>query len=484
MKENIQSYIQDTFLQWKGFLPSSIEIIAQAGGNRQYFRLFWGENEACIATYNPHHIAENEAFIYFTTQFQQLNLPVPQLLYVSADKAIYFQSDEGKEALYDVLRSEKYSEKVYELYQKSLAQLVKMQVKGHEKIDYQHCLTSPAFDKPAIIYDLHYFFFYFIHTLPINYNRAKLFLDFETLADFLLDEKNQFFMFRDFQSRNILVKENEVYFIDYQGGMKGALQYDVVSLLWQARAALPQNWKDNLLDFYFEKANESLNGTLDKWDFYEKYKGFVLIRILQTLGSYGFRGLYERRPYFLSAIPFAIKQLHNFLSHYQMTENFPELEKVLHQLTSEKIATHFHTITATDSHKLVVKVKSFSYKKGIPQDDSGNGGGFVFDCRGILNPGRFAPYKDLTGRDAPVKTFLMTETEMPKFLKHVYQTIAISIKNYLERDFDSLSIYFGCTGGQHRSVFAADSVAKFLQDTFKVKIVLEHRERGWEIEHF
>lgn len=484
MKTNIQQYIQDTFLQWKGFLPKKIEVIAQAGGNRQYFRLYWNENETCIATFNPHHIAENEAFIYFTQQFQALNLAIPKLLYISKNKDLYFQSDEGKEALFDVLQREKYSPTVYELYEKALQSLIHIQIKGDSNIDYSHCIASPHFDKTAIMYDLNYFFFYFLHALPITYHTANLFHDFETLADFLAAEKNQYFMFRDFQSRNILVKDNNVTFIDYQGGTKGAIQYDLVSILWQARAALPQAWKDSLLAFYFEQANQELGGKLDKTAFHEKYIGFILIRMLQTLGSYGFRGLYERRPYFLSAIPFAFKQLKDFLSHYQLPISLPELEKVLSQLTEEKIMRHFMTPTATEAHKLVIKIKSFSYKKGIPLDESPNGGGYVFDCRGILNPGRIEAYKDQTGRDEEVKTYLLTQTEMPAFLKHVYEIVTISVKNYLERDFDSLSVYFGCTGGQHRSVFAADSLAKYLKDTFNVKIELEHRERGWQKESY
>lgn len=484
MEHNIQQYLTENFFLWKGFLPEKIEIIAQAGGNRQYFRLFWGENERCIATYNPNHLSENEAFIYFTTQFQSLDLPVPALLFVCEKRDLYFQSDEGNEALYDVLQREKHSENVYNLYQKSLTALAKLQIKGHEKIDYTHCLTTSHFDKNAILYDLHYFFFYFVHALPVHFHRSSLFQDFEALATFLTKEENQFFMFRDFQSRNILVKENEVYFIDYQGGMKGALQYDVVSLLWQAKAALPQKWKDDLLDFYIKEANKYLEKPLDAKDFQEKYKAFTLIRMLQTLGSYGFRGLFERRPYFLSAIPFALKQLKDFLQQTELAVSLPELQKVLHQLVDDKVNAHFQVITATNTHQLVVKIKSFSYKKGIPQDESGNGGGFVFDCRGILNPGRFAPYKQLTGRDAAVKTFLLTETEMPNFLKHISPIVSISVQNYLERDFDSLSIYFGCTGGQHRSVFAADSIAHYLKQTFNVKIELEHRERGWEMERF
>jgi len=483
MENNLTQYIAENFSQWKNILPQRIEVIAKAGGDRQYFRLLFGENESCIATYNPHHIAENEAFIYFSARFTTLNLPIPEVLYISQKKDLYFQTDKGNEALLEVLQREKYSENVYQLYQKSLANLARMQIKGDEIIDYNECYTVKHFGKKEIEYDLEYFFFYFVHPQMSNYDRTSLFQDFENLSDFLASEKNQYFMFRDFQSRNILVKENEVYFIDYQGGMKGALQYDVVSLLWQAKAALPMEWKNRLLDFYFEEANALLAGKLDKQAFYEKYQAFVLIRMLQTLGSYGYRGLFQRRQYFLSAIPFALKQLRHFIENQPFPIEIPTLKKVISHLTSDKMLQHFEHIVATEAHKLVVKIKSFSYKKGIPKDESGNGGGFVFDCRGILNPGRFEPYKTLTGRDEPVQTFLMTQSEMPTFLQHIYPTIEISVENYLERDFDSLSIYFGCTGGQHRSVFAADSVAKYLKHKYKVRIELEHVERGWEKEN-
>lgn len=482
MENNITQYIAENFSQWKNIPLNRIETIAKSGGDRQYFRLFYGENAHCIATYNPDYLAENEAFIYFTKHFNALDLPIPKVLYISAKKDLYFQTDEGNEALLDVLHREKHSENVYELYQKSLESLANLQIKGDKVVDYSHCHNVKHFGKKEIDYDLAYFFFYFVHPQIANYDRTSLFQDFENLSNFLASEQNQYFMFRDFQSRNILVKENEVHFIDYQGGMKGALQYDVVSLLWQAKAALPMDWKNSLLDFYFEKANSLLEGKLDKQSFYEKYQGFVLIRMLQTLGSYGYRGLFQRRQYFLSAIPFALKQLKHFIENANFPIEIPTLKKVITHLTSNKMIHHFEHIVASEENKLVVKIKSFSYKKGIPKDESGNGGGFVFDCRGILNPGRFEPYKALTGRDEPVQTFLMTQSEMPTFLQHIYPTLDISVENYLERDFDSLSIYFGCTGGQHRSVFAADSIAKYLKNKYKVRIELEHIERGWEKE--
>ncbi|MFN0204553.1 MAG: phosphotransferase [Bacteroidia bacterium] len=478
----MQAYIEQQFFQWQGFLPTHIETLPQAGSSRLYFRITWGENQTCVATYNPNYLAENEAFIYFSEKFQQLHLPVPQVFFLAEKKDLYFQSDEGNEALYNVLTREGHSEKVYQLYQKVLEQLANLQIKGHAQIDYNHCLAAKSFDRSAILYDLNYFLFYFVNVLEINYNKTQLFEEFSQLADFLSQAPAQYFMFRDFQSRNIMVKENEVKFIDYQGGMRGALQYDVVSLLWQAKAALPLAWKKSLLDFYFEKANLLVEGGLEKSSFYQNYQGYILIRILQTFGSYGFRGLFERRPYFLSAIPAALQQLKDFLEKEGLPIQLPVLGKILNEIINEKNVKRFQTISANAESKLVVKIKSFSYKKGIPADTTSNGGGFVFDCRSLHNPGRYEPYKTQTGRDEPVKQFLLTQSEMSNFLKNIYPLLDIAVQNYLERDFDSLMICFGCTGGQHRSVFAADSVASYLKDKYCVKIELEHRERGWEVE--
>lgn len=256
--------------------------------------------------------------------------------------------------------------------------------------------------------------------------------------------------------------------------MKGALQYDLASMLWQAKANLPIEWKDDLANHYFENANELLDGKLEKDDFFDNYHGFILVRMLQTLGAYGFRGLFERKPHFLTSIPFALKNLKWFLENKPFPVRLPELQRVLKEMVSDEVIARFENEQATEESKLVVKVCSFSYKKGLPQDETGNGGGFMFDCRGILNPGRFQPYKKLTGRDKPVQDFLLYKSEMPAFIQFVTSTIDISVNDYLKRGFDSLMISFGCTGGQHRSVFAADTIAKHLEQKFNVKVELKH----------
>jgi hypothetical protein len=279
---------------------------------------------------------------------------------------------------------------------------------------------------------------------------------------------------RDCQSRNVMVKDDKVYFIDYQGGMQGALQYDIASMLWQAKAALPFEWRDELVDYYFDRANELLGNQLNRKDFLDNYHSFVLIRMLQTLGAYGFRGLFERKPHFISSIPFALRNLKWFLENKKIPIRLPELEKVLQAMVNDDIIKRFENAKATQKSKLVVKINSFSYKKGLPEDPSGNGGGFVFDCRGILNPGRFDQYKKLTGRDKEVQDFLMYQTEMPVFLQHVYSMVDICVNDYLQRDFESLMVSFGCTGGQHRSVFSADRLALHLQEKFGVKVEVTH----------
>lgn len=281
-------------------------------------------------------------------------------------------------------------------------------------------------------------------------------------------------MHRDCQSRNVMVKDDKVYFIDYQGGMQGALQYDVASMLWQAKAALPYEWRDELVNYYFDKANELLGNQLNKEQFMDYYHGFVLIRMMQTLGAYGYRGLFERKPHFISSIPFALRNLKWFLENKKIPIRLPELEKALQAMVSDQVIQQFENIKAGPDSRLKVRICSFSYKDGFPEDSSGHGGGFIFDCRGILNPGRYEEYKKLTGRDKEVQDFLVYRTSMPAFLQHVYGMVDISVNDYLQRDFESLSIGFGCTGGQHRSVFAADSLAKHLKEKFAVNAEVKH----------
>ena len=471
--ETVQEYFQTLVSE-----PiTQSEIIPLSGGDRRYFR-FYTASKSYIGCYND-NVKENEVFFYFTQHFKALGVPLPAILGVHTDQKIYIVEDLGKESLLDNLSSKGFTDEVYELYKKSLQALAHMQIKGAENLDYDRALTAKEFGKQAIMSDLLYFKYYFVDTLKIPYDKQQLLEDFDALATYLTKTEHKMFMFRDFQSRNIIVNQGEVHFIDYQGGMRGALQYDVASLLWQAKADLSETWKTDLLEYYITVINELLPAPVQKEVFISQYNGYVVIRMLQVLGAYGFRGLFERKAHFLSSIPLALKNLKWFLANRKVGLIVPTLDTILAHITTDKVIQHFEPIKATDATPLIVKVKSFSFlKNGYPADPSGNGGGFVFDCRGILNPGRFEPYKKITGREKEVMDFLEQQTKMPEFLNNVYNIIDISIEDYIERGFESLHINFGCTGGQHRSVYAAEQTARHLRNKYKVKVELEHVAQG------
>ena len=473
---DVISEVTGFFYEWGKGKLKELTTLKQAGSNRQYFRAVTN-NGSYIVTSNPNNIQENNAFIEFSKHFQAKQLAVPEILFADKAKTKYIQTDFGDISLFDIIKKEGYSDRAKMLYKKAFVQLAKLQVLGGTGLDYSNCIATRSFDKQAIYSDLLYFLYYFIRALDLPYDKNLLLNDLEILSSYLMQEEAKYFMHRDCQSRNVMVKDDEVYFIDYQGGMQGALQYDVASMLWQARAGLPHEWKDELVNFYFDEVNGLLQGRLDKQNFLDSYDGFVLIRMLQTLGAYGFRGLFERKQHFISSIPFALKQLKWFLENKKIPIRLPELQKALWSIVDDAVIARYETTVATADTSLVVHINSFSYRKGIPVDESVNGGGFVFDCRGIFNPGRFEEYKKLTGRDKEVQEFLLHKSEMPSFLQYIYGIVDISVADYIRRGFESLVINFGCTGGQHRSVFAADSVAKHLQEKFGVKVALHHIEQ-------
>ncbi len=460
----------------------SIDKLPQAGSERHYYRLHTTEGNF-IATHGA-NIKENETFIYFSKHFAEKKLRTAEVLAVSDDKSIYIQKDFGNTSLLDKLEQQDLSDEVYSLYKQSLEQLALLQVKGHEGLDYKKCLTNSSFGKEAIMADLLYFKYYFLDALRRPYDKQKLIKDFEALSNYLSHTEYKFFMFRDFQSRNIMVDEmSQVHFIDYQGGMKGAPQYDVASLLWQAKANLTDDWKKRLLDDYMNAFEQATGESIDKEVFRSQYNGYVLIRLLQVLGAYGFRGLFERKAHFLTSIPLALQNLQWFTSNQSIGIALPEFKKVLELCTSEEVIAEFTPVQATAETPLIVDIRSFSFiKNGYPADETGNGGGFVFDMRGILNPGRFDAYKHLSGLDKPVKDFLEQRTKMPDFLNSMFSIIDISVEEYIKRGFEHLSINFGCTGGQHRSVYAAEALARHLRNKFKVKIVLSHTNtKNWKV---
>ncbi len=471
----IQEGVSELFRAFSKHADFTVHKLPQSGSDRSYFRIFSG-NEQYIATFG-NNIRENATFLYFSEHFHEAGCPVPQIFAVSEDTRFYLQEDLGTSSLLDVLLEKGYSDEVYQLFRQSLRKLAHMQIKGDEGLDYSNCITSREFGKQAITSDLLYFKYYFLDTLQIPYDKEVLLDDFDALSTYLARVDHKHFMFRDFQSRNIMVRNGLTSFIDYQGGMKGALQYDVASLLWQAKADLPDAWKTSLLDHYLDDVEVLLDQSLDRTRFVSQYNGYVLIRMLQVLGAYGFRGLFERKAHFISSIPLALRNMRWFSQNKHIGIAVPEFERILEVITSEEVLNRFETIRADEETPLIVTINSFSYKKGLPQDNSGNGGGFVFDCRGLLNPGRFEEYKAVTGRDKSVIDFLEQRTKMNEFLNNVFNIVDISVEDYIRRGFASLQVSFGCTGGQHRSVYAAEALARHLRNKFRVKTNVHHIEQ-------
>lgn len=446
-----------------------IDQLAKAGSNRMYFRVHTNDKTYIVCESN--NIAENESFFYFSQYFKSYEIPVPEIYKIDESRTIYVQQDFGKDSLLDLILKEGQTEVIKKVYKLSLSQLVKMQVVAGEQCDYSKCFASKQFNKQAVLADLNYFKYYFLDINEIAYDKILLLQEFEKIGDAIEDIEYQYFMFRDFQGRNIMVKDMQPYFIDYQGGMKGPLQYDVSSLLWQAKAQLSVEWKEELLTHYKIELRKQID--FDEQNFNTGYKTILLIRLLQVLGAYGLRGLIQKRSHFLTSIPQGLNNVKLFLNLYQL-EAYPILDSILKQISEPTFIKKYQIMQANPESKLNIKVQSFSYKQGIPEDESGNGGGFVFDCRGILNPGRYEEYKKLTGRDQPVIEFLESKTRIHEFLDAVKQAVDISVEDYLARDFESLMISFGCTGGQHRSVYCADSIAKHLKEKYNVNLSVKH----------
>jgi aminoglycoside/choline kinase family phosphotransferase len=398
-------------------------------------------------------------------------------LAVNDTYTVYLQEDLGSVSLLDVLEKEGKTEGVFLLFQKSITALAKLQIEGAKGLDYNYCLTSKNFGKHSILTDLLYYKYYFLDTLQYPYDKQALIDEFELLSDQLAVSNFDNFMFRDFQSRNIMVNNGEVFFIDFQGGMQGGLPYDIASLLWQAKAELSNEWKEKLFNHYITELQKLLPKTLNVDEFKKQYYGFVLLRLLQVLGAYGFRGLFERKAHFLTSIPLGLLNLKNFLKVYSLDKDTPVFASILHWMVGEEVIQRFTPPKANEQTPLVITINSFSYKKGIPADGSDNGGGFVFDMRGILNPGRIEEYKKQSGLDKPVQDFLEQRTKMNGFLNSVWDLIDITVEDYLQRGFESLQINFGCTGGQHRSVFAAEQTARHLRNKYKIKTLITHTNR-------
>lgn len=479
MQQSLQA-VSQLIANQKNYEVMSIDALPQSGSDRQYFRI---QTTTCslIGTFNL-NVQENETFLYFTQHFASKGLPVPTVICHNESFTAYIQSDLGDTSLLNVLEKEGYSDNVKQLFNNSLATIASLQIKGDTGLNYTKCLTAREFGKQAILSDLLYFKYYFLDTLKTPYDKQAMMDDFSLLAGYLSKTEYKFFMFRDFQSRNIMIKDNKPWLIDYQGGMKGAPQYDAASMIWQARANLPEDWKRELLEYYMDELQKLIPGKIDRKIFTDQYYGYVLIRLLQVLGAYGFRGLFERKAQFLTSIPQALRNLKWFINNRPMAVETPEFLRMLNYCVSNEVISKFDPPKATEKTPLMVHINSFSFiKNGYPNDETEHGGGFVFDCRGILNPGRIDQYKTQSGNDKEVIDYLEQNTRMPEFLNSVFDLTDINVEDYIHRDFRSLTINFGCTGGQHRSVYAAEQTARHLRNKYKVKTVVQHlNKENWK----
>lgn len=472
--EEIKQQLLALFDEWSGGdKVLTVQTLPLSGSDRRYFRIK-GDNQQVVAVYNADY-QENKAFVAFSEHFAAKQINVPKIYAQDLAKHIYLLEDLGDLTLLQYLDKQRTGQDnipkdVIVLYQKALQQLAKMQIEGGQDLDYTYCYPNADFNERAMFWDLNYFKYCFLKTCKIPFDEDKLEDDFEVLVEYLSQASMDYFMFRDFQARNIMLHQEGLYFIDYQGGKKGPLQYDVISLLYQAKANLPNELRTQLLEYYLDCVEGYI--TIDRAEFKEMYYAYVLMRCLQVLGAYGFKGFYEQKEHFLTSIPFALTNLKWWLTTINLPIDIPTLKKTLTELVD-----NYPMPKKAKESKLTVHVHSFSYKRGIPENTSGHGGGFVFDCRAIHNPGRYAPYKKLTGRDAEVIAFLKEQSTIDDFLKNAYALVDGSVQTYIDRGFEHLSVSFGCTGGQHRSVFSADSMAKHLEAKFGVKVVLEHVEQ-------
>lgn len=465
----------------------TITPLTGSGSNRQYFRLVGQDAQSCIGVIGESR-KENESFIYLTQHFTKKSLPVPEILAVSEDRMSYLQTDLGSKSLFEALRTGRESQIGYttnhiELLKKTICLLPAFQVKGIVDLNTERLLPPTRFDVKAAMFDLYYFKYCFLKVAGLPFDEIQLEADLLQLGSDLNDNEQTGFLYRDFQARNVMLVDGNPYFIDYQGGREGPLEYDVASFLWQASAHYGADLRTILLEEYLSALEEITD--IDRQKFLQRLDLFVFFRTLQVLGAYGLRGYVEHKPHFLASIPLAIANLREALQK-GVAAAYPYLSQTLEklvqlpqfQLPTPSPEPAKQLTVKVQAPTLVVRIFSFSYKKGIPEDTSGNGGGYVFDCRSTHNPGRYEPYKKLTGLDAPVIRFLETNGEILPFLQHVYALADFHVQRYLDRGFTALMFSFGCTGGQHRSVYSAQHLAEHLSEKFGIEIILQHREQA------
>ncbi len=502
----------ELYRQWKGICPTHVEKLEGAGSNREYFRLTDRDGGTVIGVIGTSR-DENHAFVYLARHFEKRQLPVPHVLAVSSDEMRYLQSDLGGTSLFEAIRGGReaggrYNLAEQNLLRRTIRELPNIQLRGARGLDFSNCYPQPEFDQESVLFDLNYFKYCFLKATELDFHELKLEANFRMFAQDLTSEKMDSFLYRDFQARNIMLDSGgNPYFIDFQGGRLGPFYYDLASFLWQASAKYSFKLRRELVFEYYQSL-KAYTEVPSKRHFVGRLSLFVLFRTLQVLGAYGFRGYFEHKKHFVDSIPPAIQNLRDLLALGERAFPYPYMMDMLRRLTRlpqfariEKPAanrTDGYRTTDKDIYKahpqdgpatfskydgkgsLVVRVFSFSFRKGIPEDTSGNGGGYVFDCRSTHNPGRYEPYKTITGLDEPVIRFLEDDGEILDFLKPVFQLADHHVERYMQRGFTDLMFSFGCTGGQHRSVYSAQRLAEHIHEKYGIEVRITHREQGIE----
>jgi aminoglycoside/choline kinase family phosphotransferase len=475
-----QKVLSSLFREHFGMAPASILPLEGDGSARKMFRLIGTDYQTAIGVVGPDP-EENRAFLSYSRALRGADLPVPDIYAVDEPRGVYLEEDLGDTTLFDALSTARKHEggefpaTMLPLYRRVVEELPRFQVLGGKVIDYSVAYPRAAFDRQSILWDLNYFKYHFLKLAQIPFNEALLERDFKRFTSYLIKADRRHFLYRDFQSRNVMIREGEPWFIDYQGGRKGALQYDIASLLFDAKAALPEAIRELLLNHYLDALSGFIR--VDRDEFAEMYRGYVLVRIMQAMGAYGYRGFFERKIRFLQSVPHAIDNIERLLLA-GIPVDLPELRGVLERICE---TSSLRQRPNRPQPGLTVQIGSFSYKHGYPADEGGHGGGFVFDMRALHNPGRYAEFSELCGLDRPVTEFLAAVPEVDRFWSHVRGLVDLQVETYLTRGFTSLSVHFGCTGGQHRSVYFAERLASHLRSRFpELNIVIAHREeRRW-----
>ncbi|MBM3434690.1 MAG: phosphotransferase enzyme family protein [Bacteroidetes bacterium] len=471
MDQDRKTALQNLFRDWSGENLTGFIKIEGSGSNRQYYRIS-SEGQTAIGVIGE-DADENRAFFNFTEHFRRHGLNVPEIYDIDTNEGIYLIQDLGDISLFSLLpglvADKVQAGRLESVYKRVLDHLIQFQVVAGKDLDYTVCFPRDTFDRQSLQWDLNYFKYYYLKLAYIPFHEQALENDFTTLTGFLVPVDSSYFMYRDFQARNIMMVNNEPWFIDYQGGRRGPLQYDVASLLFQAKAGLPSAFREKMLEYYISQLNKYIPA--DRNLFIPLYYGFVLVRTLQVLGAYGYRGYYERKPHFIESIGYALENIEWLLENVEFPFHIPELMGCLKEMVKQN---SIHKI-CRGSEKLTVVINSFSYlQNGLPEDKSGHGGGFVFDCRALPNPGRIPEFKNLSGLDQAVIGFMSRYNEVESFNDEVFAIISRAVENYLDRNFDHLMVSFGCTGGQHRSVYCSEELYEKLTENFRINIKINH----------